>query len=99
MSSTNTKNNKDHCIKFKLGISCFSWCKCLHVLSNFEDWEIIIHFGNFFASIGKNTYFLALETIPVTGVGFIARKITVDCVHLCLLSTAGHVDTMYNLCK
>ena len=23
MSSTNTKNNKDHCIKFKLGISSF----------------------------------------------------------------------------
>ena len=46
------------------------------MLSNFEDWESIIHFGNFFASIGKKTYFLALGTIPVTGVGFIARKIT-----------------------
>ena len=46
------------------------------MLSNFEDWENIIHFGNFFASIGKKTYFLALGTIPVTGVGLIARKIT-----------------------
>ena len=46
------------------------------MLSNFEDWENIIHFGNFFASVGKKTYFLALGTIPVTGVGFIARKIT-----------------------
>ena len=46
------------------------------MLSNFEDWENIIHFGNFFASIGKKTYLLALGTIPVTGVGFIARKIT-----------------------
>ena len=43
-----------------------------------EDWENIIHFGNLIASIGKKTYFLALGTIPVTGVGFIARKITVD---------------------
>ena len=48
----------------------------LLLLSNFEDWENIIHFGNFFASIGKKAYFLALGTIPVTGVGFIARKIT-----------------------
>ena len=47
------------------------------MLSNFEDWENIIHFGNIFASIGKKTYFFALGTIPVTGVGFIARKITV----------------------
>ena len=44
------------------------------MLSNFEDWENTI--GNFFASIGKKTYFLALGTIPVTGVGFIARKNT-----------------------
>ena len=52
------------------------------MLSNFEDLENIIHFGNFFASIGEKTYFLALETIPLTGVGFIARKITVqDMLH------------------
>ena len=76
MSSTNTKNNKDHCIKFKTGISCFSSCKCLYVLPNFEDWENCIHFGIFFASVGKKPYFLALGTIPVTGVGFIARQIT-----------------------
>ena len=76
MSSTNTKNNKDHCIKFKLEIGCFSWCKCFYVLSNFEDWESIIHFGIFFGSIGKKTYFLALGTTPVKGVGFIAGKIT-----------------------
>ena len=47
------------------------------MLFNLEDWENIIHFGNLFASIGKKTYFLALGTTPVTGVGFIARKITV----------------------
>ena len=33
-------------------------------------------FGNFFCSIGKKTYFLALGTTPVKGVGFIAGKIT-----------------------
>ena len=49
---------------------------CYYVLFNLEDWENIIHFGNLFASIGKKTYFLALGTIPVTGVGFIGRKIT-----------------------
>ena len=41
-----------------------------------EDCENIIHFANLFASIGKKTYFLALGMIPVTGVGFIGRKIT-----------------------
>ena len=46
-------------------------------MSNFEDWENIIHFGNFFGSIGKKNYFLALGTTPVKGVGFIAGKITV----------------------
>ena len=46
------------------------------MLLNLEDRENIIHFWNLFASIGKNTYFLALGTIPVTGVGFIGRKIT-----------------------
>ena len=76
MSWTNTKGNKDHYIKFKLAIGCFSWCKCFYVMSNFEDWENIIHFGNFFGSIGKKTYFLALGTTPVKGVGFIAGKIT-----------------------
>ena len=64
-------------IKFKLAIGCFSWCKCFYMMSNFEDWENIIHFGNFFGSIGKKTYFLALGTTPVKGVGFIAGKITV----------------------
>ena len=43
-----TNNNKDHYIKFKLEIGCFSWCKCFYVLSNFEDWENVIHFGIFF---------------------------------------------------
>ena len=47
-----------------------------YALFNLEDWENIIHFGNLFASIGKKTYFLALGTIPVTGVSSIARKIT-----------------------
>ena len=46
------------------------------MLFNPEDWENIIHFGNLLALIGKKTYFLALGTIPVTGVGFIARKTT-----------------------
>ena len=46
-------------------------------MSNFEDWENIIHFGIFFGSIGKKTYFLALGMTPVKGVGFIAGKITV----------------------
>ena len=46
------------------------------MLPNFEDWENIIHFWISFASIGEKTYVLALGTIPVTGVGFIARKIT-----------------------
>ena len=77
MSWTNTKSNKDHYIKFKLAIGCFSWCKCFYVMSNFEDWENIIHFGNFFGSIGKKTYFLALGTTPVKEVGFIVGKITV----------------------
>ena len=47
-------------------------------MSNFEDWENIhvTHFGNFFGSIGKKTYFLALGTTPVKGVGFIVGKIT-----------------------
>ena len=76
MSWTNTKSNKDHYIKFKLAIGCFSWCKCFYMMSNFVDWDIIIHFGNFFGSIGKKTYFLALGTTPVKGVGFIAGKIT-----------------------
>ena len=76
MSWTNTKSNKDHDIKCKLAIGCFSWCKCFYMMSNFEDWENIIHFGNFFCSIGKKTYFLALGTNPVKGVGFIAGKIT-----------------------
>ena len=46
------------------------------MLFNLENWENIINFGNLFASIGKKTYFLALGTIPETGVGFLARKIT-----------------------
>ena len=45
-------------------------------MSHFEDWENIIHFWNCFGSIGKKTYFLALGTTPVKGVGFIAGKIT-----------------------
>ena len=45
-------------------------------MSNFEDWENIIHFGIFFCSIGEKTYFLAFGTTPVKGVGFIAGKIT-----------------------
>ena len=68
-----TMSNKDirHYIKFKLAIGCLSWCKCFYMMSDFEDWENIIHFGNFFwfnweknilfgfGSIGKKTYFLA----------------------------------------
>ena len=71
-------------IKFKLAIGCFSWCKCFY-MSNFVDWENIIHFGNFFGSIRKKTYFLALGTTPIKGVGFIAGKITVILMstHIC----------------
>ena len=76
MSWTNTKSNTDHYIKFKLAIGCFSWCKSFYVMSNFEDWENIIHFGNFIGSIGQKIYFLALGTTPVKGVGIIAGKIT-----------------------
>ena len=76
MSWTDTKSNKDHYIKFKLTIGCFSRCKCFYMKSNFVDWENIIHFGIFFGSIGEKTYFLALGTTPVKGVGFIAGKIT-----------------------
>ena len=46
------------------------------MMSNFVDWENIIHFGNSFSLIGKKTYFLALGTTPVKEVGFIAGKIT-----------------------
>ena len=74
MSWTNTKSIKDHYIKFKLAIGCFSWCKCFYMMSNFVDWENIIHFGNFFGSIGKKTYFLALGTTPVKGVGFYGSR-------------------------
>ena len=57
-------------------------------MSNFEDWENIIHFGNVFGSIGKKTYFLALGTTPVKGVGFIAGKITANiCTSMCDLMT------------
>ena len=77
MSWTNTKSNKDHHIKFKLALGCFSWCKCFYMMSNFVNWENIIHFGNFFwFNWEKNTYFLALGRTPVKGVGFIAGKIT-----------------------
>ena len=51
-------------------------------MSNFEDWENIIHFGNFFVSIDKKTYFLALGTTPIKGVGFLAGKITASMVIL-----------------
>ena len=37
-------------------------------------------FWDLLALIGKKTYFLAFGTIPVTGVGFIARKITEMCL-------------------
>ena len=40
-------------------------------------WEIATHFGNFSFSNWDKRYFLALGTIPVNGVGFIGRKITV----------------------
>ena len=59
------------------------------MLFNLEDWENIIHFGNLFASIGKKTYFLALGTTPVTGVGFIARKITDVEYNSCFLFQFG----------
>ena len=45
------------------------------------DWENTIHFENFLLQLEKKTYFLALGTIPVTGVGFIMRKIAVYPCH------------------
>ena len=97
MSWTNTKSNKDHYIKFKQAIGCFSWCKFFYVMSNLEDWENIIHFGNYFGSIGKKTYFLALGTTPVKGVGFIAGKITVTCIYYItfLITYCIHVISPY----
>ena len=38
--------------------------------------KILLILGIYLLQLGKKTYFLALGTIPVTGVGFIARKIT-----------------------
>ena len=81
MSWTNTKSNKDHYIKFKLAIGCFSWCKCFYMMSNFEAWENIIHFGNFSWFNWEKAYFLALGTTPVKGVCFIAGKITAKVVN------------------
>ena len=46
------------------------------MLFNLEIWENIIHLGDLFALIGEKTYYLALGTIPVTGVGLIVRKNT-----------------------
>ena len=46
-------------------------------MSDFEDWENIIHFGNSFVSIWEKIYFLALGNSPIKGVCFIAEKITV----------------------
>ena len=71
----------------------------MHVLLNFEDyledWENIIHFEIFFASfLKKNTYFLALGTIPKTRFSLIARKITaqgyIESSDLILLSHFHH---------
>ena len=74
MSWTNTKNNKDHYIKFKLGIGCFSWCKCFYVMSNFEDWENIIHFGNFFCSIGEKNILFGFGNDSLKGSRFYSGK-------------------------
>ena len=38
--------------------------------------KILLIFGIYLLQLGKKHTFLALGTIPVTGVGFIARKIT-----------------------
>ena len=49
--------------------------------------------GIFLALIGKKRYFLALGTIPVNGVGFIGRKITVKvgCKGVFITRTCLHV--------
>ena len=62
-------------------------------MSDFEDWENIIHFGNFFGSIGKKTYFLALGTTPVKGVCFIAGKITAV---VCQVTTILHSTSLHD---
>ena len=40
--------------------------------------KILFILGIYLLQLGKKTYFLALGTIPMTGVGFIGRKITVE---------------------
>ena len=87
MTSTNTMfigttipQYHDHYIKFKLGISCFSY---------------VLYIGKILFILGiyllhrQITYFLALGTIPVTGVGFIARKITLKTVQSTNLYTVN----------
>ena len=37
------------------------------MMSNFVDWENIIHFGNFFGSIWKKNILFALGTTPLKG--------------------------------
>ena len=55
-----------------LDASAFMCCPTLKI------GKILFIVGFFLLHLGKKTYFLALGTIPVTGVGFIARKITVQ---------------------
>ena len=48
----------------------------MQVLLTLKIGKILFMLGFFLLQLGKKTYFLALGTIPVTGVGFIAIKIT-----------------------
>ena len=47
--------------------------------------KILFILGIYLHQLGKKTYFLALGTIPVIGVGFIGRKITEMVPIHCLL--------------
>ena len=81
MPWTNTKSNK-----LKIIISNLNWQignRLLFLvqvlLCDVKLWRLGKYnsFWEFFGSIGEKTYFLALGTTPLKGVGFIAGKITV----------------------
>ena len=59
--------------------------------------KILFILGIYLLQLGKKTYFLALGTIPVTGVGFIARKITETFSNLNISATSGPIITKFYL--
>ena len=75
MPSTNTMNKKADYIKFKLGIFLFLMQVLLCAVQPSRLGKYY-SFWEFICFNWEKTYFLALGTIPVTGVGIIVRKIT-----------------------